>query len=71
MDGVSLTLASVRVPQRRFEVALIPTTLELTTLGELKAGSSVHLETDVMARTAIHWLTHYGSASAGLRKAGR
>jgi riboflavin synthase len=65
VDGVSLTLAAVRVPQRRFEVALIPTTLELTTLGELKVGSTVHLETDVMARTVVHWLTHYGAGVSG------
>ena len=35
-----------------FEVALIPETLERTTLSELAEGSRVNLETDVMARYA-------------------
>ncbi|MDQ7013404.1 MAG: hypothetical protein Q9O74_05855, partial [Planctomycetota bacterium] len=43
-----------------FEVALIPTTLELTTLGGLVVGSRVNLETDILARTVVHVLRHYG-----------
>ena len=33
-----------------FDVALIPDTLERTTLGGLTAGARVHLETDVLAK---------------------
>jgi len=65
VEGVSLTLASVDVASGWFEIALIPTTLSLTTLGSLKVGSKVNLETDVMARTAVHWLTHFGSGVGG------
>jgi riboflavin synthase len=48
VDGVSLTLVDVTAD--RFSVALIPHTLAMTTLGKLKAGDSVNLETDVLAK---------------------
>ena len=48
MDGVSLTL--VDVEQNRFSVALIPHTLEVTTLGMLGINGQVNLETDVLAK---------------------
>jgi len=54
IDGVSLTIAAVE--QDTFSVALIPTTLALTTLGSLKAGDKVNLETDIIARTIVHQL---------------
>ena len=63
VEGVSLTLAAVDVAEGWFEIALIPTTLELTTLGGLKPGSKVNLETDIMARTAVHWLAHFGPSA--------
>lgn len=54
VDGVSLTLA--RVHDASFEVALIPETLERTTLGRLKAGDKVNIECDVLAKTLAHQL---------------
>jgi riboflavin synthase len=48
VDGVSLTL--VDVEESRFSVALIPHTLEATTLGNLRPGEEVNLETDVLAK---------------------
>jgi len=42
-------------------VALIPTTLQLTTLGALVPGSRCNLETDILARTVVYWVRHYGS----------
>jgi len=60
VDGVSLTLAAVDASGGAFEVALIPTTLERTTLGELKPGSRCNTESDVLARTVVHWMKHYG-----------
>lgn len=48
LDGVSLTVASV-TPER-FDVALIPETLERTTLGDLKPGARVNVEVDLLAR---------------------
>ena len=48
VDGISLTL--VDVTDEQFSVALIPHTLEVTTLGELQAGEQVNLETDLLAK---------------------
>jgi riboflavin synthase len=48
LDGVSLTVNDV--DGRRFGVCLIPHTLEVTTLGELRPGGRVNLEVDLVAR---------------------
>jgi riboflavin synthase len=48
IDGVSLTIVDAN--DQSFSVALIPHTLEVTTLGTLRIGSLVHLETDVLAK---------------------
>lgn len=48
VDGVSLTLVDVEAD--RFSVALIPHTLNVTTLGRLQAGDPVNIETDVLAK---------------------
>jgi riboflavin synthase len=65
VDGVSLTVSALGGPggpgspdgagspastQPWFEVSLIPTTLEMTTLGRLQPGSRVNLEVDVIAK---------------------
>ena len=54
IQGVSLTLA--RVAGDSFDVALIPATLELTTLGGLKVGDQVNIEADILAKTVVHQL---------------
>ena len=54
MDGVSLTVAEVG--DSFFEVALIPTTLDLTTLGQVGQGHRVNLEIDYLVKTVVHWL---------------
>ena len=48
IDGVSLTVN--KVEGALFEVLLIPHTLEVTLLGELRAGSRVNLEADMIAK---------------------
>ncbi len=53
LDGVSLTVNEVA--GRRFGVNIIPHTWKVTTLGELKPGSKVNLEIDVLARYAARW----------------
>ena len=50
IDGVSLTVTSVDDPVGTFEVSLIPTTLEMTTLGAAQPGDLVNLEVDVLAK---------------------
>lgn len=64
IDGVSLTLASLT--DKTFDVALIPTTLNLTTLKDTVASQMVNLETDIVAKTILHWLTRKGSKADGL-----
>ena len=48
IDGVSLTIAALR--DDAFEVALVPHTLEVTTLGALRRGDPVNVEVDVLAK---------------------
>jgi riboflavin synthase len=48
VDGVSLTVASV--DEGGFIVALIPETLERTTLGAATPGTVVNLEVDILAK---------------------
>ena len=48
VNGVSLTVN--RVEADRFEVNLIPHTLEVTNLGVLRPGARVNLEVDMLAR---------------------
>jgi riboflavin synthase len=48
VDGVSLTVNGAS--GRRFDVNLVPHTLEVTTLGALRPGGRVNLEVDIIAR---------------------
>ena len=48
VEGVSLTVAGL--DDRGFAVALVPHTLDTTTLGDVGAGDEVNLETDVLAK---------------------
>ncbi len=48
VDGVSLTL--VEVGDTEFTCALIPTTLEDTTLGRRRTGDAVNIETDILGK---------------------
>jgi riboflavin synthase len=48
VDGISLTVN--RVSEYAFAVALIPHTLEATTLGEKQVGAKVNLEVDLIAK---------------------
>lgn len=48
VDGVSLTVNGVS--GRRFDVNLVPHTLDLTILGDYRPGTRVNLEVDIIAR---------------------
>jgi riboflavin synthase alpha subunit len=63
IDGVSLTIADADALARRFAVALIPTTLDRTTLIDRKAGDRVNLETDIIARTVVNYLQHHAAGA--------
>lgn len=51
VDGVSLTVFDIRPD--RFTVSLIPTTLELTTLGHAADGALVNLEADILGKYIV------------------
>jgi riboflavin synthase len=54
IDGVSLTVNKVEGVSS--EVLLIPHTLEVTLLGELRAGSRVNLEADMIAKQVARFV---------------
>ena len=60
VDGVSLTVAGVGPGW--FAVALVPHTLEVTTLGDRRPGDPVQLEVDVVAKYVERLVTRCGRA---------
>lgn len=64
LDGVSLTVNAVT--DSTLEVMVIPHTLAVTTLGELRPGAPINLEVDTLARYAVRFL----EISSGNREAG-
>lgn len=57
LDGISLTVADRR--EGAFDVAIIPTTRDLTTLSEKAVGDPVHLEVDVVAKYVENMVAGY------------
>lgn len=53
VDGVSLTVADFASGVCR--ISIIPTTLEATTLGELKTGDRVNIETDILGKYVFRY----------------
>lgn len=67
VDGVSLTL--VDVTNNEFSVALIPHTLQHTTLGSLRENDRVNLETDVLAKYVQRQMESHLGWQTGKRSA--
>jgi len=61
VDGISLTVAAVA--DDAFEVAVIPHTLAVTTLGARAIGARVNLEVDLVAKYVERLLVHDRSAT--------
>lgn len=58
VDGISLTVSALGTePRDWFEVSLIPTTRDLTTLGHAPVGTKVNLEVDVIAKYVERLMT--------------
>jgi riboflavin synthase len=57
VDGVSLSVSAL--DDESFSVSLIPTTLELTTLGHAPVGALVNLEVDVLAKYVERLMTSH------------
>ena len=64
VDGVSLTVTETR--EAGFSVALVPTTLSETTLGDLKAGGKVNVETDLIGKYVARLLGRSSAEVGGL-----
>ena len=62
VDGVSLTVSALGPDW--FEVSLIPTTLDLTTLGRAEVGAQVNLEVDVIAKYVERLLAQQDGSSS-------
>lgn len=56
IDGISLTIADLDAGECWIEVALIPETLDRTTLGAKVVGDVVNIEGDAMVKTIVHTL---------------
>ena len=68
LDGVSLTVNAVT--DSELSVMVIPHTLSVTTLGELRPGAPINLEVDTLARYAVRFLeVSAGNSEAGLKDA--
>jgi riboflavin synthase len=66
VDGISLTVSALgSESQDWFEVSLIPTTRELTTLGRAPVGTRVNLEVDVIAKYVERLLTRNTGSTSG------
>lgn len=61
VEGISLTVASV--DDRGFTVAVIPHTLQVTTLGLRKPGDRVNLEADIIGKYVEKFLAGRGGGS--------
>ena len=64
VDGVSLTVNEILA--EAFTVNLIPHTLERTTLGGLRPGEAVNLETDILGKYVHRQLNFKGQGSLSL-----
>jgi len=64
VDGISLTVASLT--DTNFAVAVIPHTLEVTTLGQKSVGARLNLETDILAKLVARLLTRNGGSPGGI-----
>ncbi|MFW6139907.1 MAG: riboflavin synthase [Acidobacteriota bacterium] len=53
VDGVSLTIASVKT--RELDIEIIPITLENTNLSDLKTGSEVNIECDIIGKYVYNY----------------
>jgi riboflavin synthase len=61
VDGISLTVAALDDGESTFDVAVIPHTLSVTTLGPKRPGDPVNLEVDVLAKYVERLLTTHST----------
>lgn len=66
IDGISLTVAGCDPSAGTFWVALIPETLERTTIGSKKTGARVNIETDILGKYVLAALNARMPKQSGL-----
>ena len=66
INGISLTVNNVEVD--RFDVNIVPHTLQCTTMGAMQSGDRVNLEIDVLARYLEQLMKHTDSEESGVSK---
>ena len=64
VDGISLTIAEM--DEKSFSFAVIPQTLEKTTLGKAKIGDEVNVETDIIVKAVKKQLENMLPQKKGL-----
>ena len=64
IDGISLTIVDLK--EKLFSVALIPFTLDATTLGCKKVGQKVNIETDMLGKWVKRILTTNDNTTSGV-----
>ncbi|MCP4640174.1 MAG: riboflavin synthase [bacterium] len=69
VDGISLTVMEPAADT--FGVAIIPTTLSMTTLGKKRPGDSVNLEADIVGKHVYHYLNGKTGGSLSLETLAR
>jgi riboflavin synthase len=70
VDGISLTVSALGAePRDWFEVSLIPTTREMTTLGTAPVGTQVNLEVDVIAKYVERLMSRDVTSASGFADA--
>jgi riboflavin synthase len=63
VDGISLTVAALDDDATTFDIAVIPHTLAVTTLGIRRPGDPVNLEVDVLAKYVERLLTTHSTST--------
>lgn len=63
VDGISLTVNQVW--EKAFDLTIIPHTLDQTTLGPIKIGDEVNLETDIIGKYVVQLLSRQGEDQPG------
>jgi riboflavin synthase len=69
LDGVSLTVAAIRDDE--IDVALIPHTLRVTTLGSVRRADPVNVEIDVLAKYVARNLEHLTTGGVAVVQPGK
>jgi riboflavin synthase len=69
LDGVSLTVASL--DRDVVQIALIPHTLHVTTLGSAGVGDRLHVEVDVLAKYVAKHLEYLTTDGAAVVRPGK